>query len=238
MADPTAAPLAALAARLGYPPGDHGLLRDALTHKSYANEIGGLPHNERLEFLGDAVLGMIVADALMRAHPTASEGTLSRLRAGLVNSRSLAEAARKLDLGLALRLGKGETRTGGAEKASLLADAFEATLGAMHRDLGYGASRRLVLTVFGDQLGERETRLEDRDYKTRLQELSQAQFQETPAYEVVAEEGPDHEKAFEVSVFFDGKIQATGRGRSKKAAARDAARVAWDTMHQTPTEVS
>lgn len=226
--------LRALALRVGYPEGQVGRLREAMTHKSFANEAHDTtPYNERLEFLGDAVLGMVVADALMTAHPTAAEGTLSRLRAGLVNARSLAEAARNLGMGDALRLGKGEERSGGRKKASLLADAFEAMLGAVYVDLGFEAARTQVLQHFGGVVTHEETRAADRDHKTRLQELSQLRFQVAPVYALVASRGPDHQKQFEVAVSLGGHLMGQGAGASKKRAEREAARVACEHIIET-----
>jgi ribonuclease-3 len=223
--------LRALASRVGYAEGQLGRLREAMTHKSFANEANdGSPYNERLEFLGDAVLGMVVADALMAAHPKAAEGTLSRLRAGLVNARSLAEAARTLAMGDALRMGKGEERSGGRKKASLLADAFEAMLGAVYLDLGFEAARAQVLQHFGGVVSHEETRAADRDHKTRLQELAQLRFQVTPVYTLVNSRGPDHQKLFEVSVSLHGHEMGQGTGASKKRAEREAARVACERI--------
>lgn len=223
--------LRALAESLGYAPGQLGRLREALTHKSFANEVSdGTAFNERLEFLGDAVLGLVVADALMAAHPTASEGTLSRLRAGLVNGRSLAEAARHVGIDAALRLGKGEERSGGRKKTSLLGDAFEAMLGAVYLDHGFEAARAQVLAHFGGAVAHDETRAADRDYKTRLQELVQVRFQCAPVYTVLDSRGPDHQKVFEVAVSVGGQLLGQGHGPSKKRAEREAARVACERV--------
>lgn len=220
--------LADLAARLGYTEGVRGRLRTAVTHKSYANESDGrLRHNERLEFLGDAVVGLLVAHALMRAHPEAEEGTLSRLRASLVNARSLAEVARAIGIGPALHLGRGEEQSGGRRKNSLLADAYEAVLGAVYLDRGLEAVEALVEEHLGARIASIEVGLADRDYKTALQELVQASFHCTPDYEVTDEWGPDHAKEFEVTLRVAGELVAKGVGRSKKLAEREAARRAW-----------
>lgn len=217
-----------LAAELGYVGEDRGHLVEAFTHKSYSNEAPGQPpFNERLEFLGDAVLGMVVAEALMRQHPALPEGELSRLRASLVNARSLAEVAEGLGLGAALRLGRGETRSGGRRKASLLADAYEAMVGAVYLDFGLEAARARIHRDFGDRLVHSEPRLDDRDFKTRVQELVQQQTGEPPTYTVVAARGPDHDREFEVELAVGGEVVARGVGGSKKRAERAAARVAY-----------
>ncbi len=224
-------PLQTLADLLGYGEGDLGHLEVAVTHKSYANEAGGTAHNERLEFLGDAVVGLLVAELLMAAHPTLEEGRLSRLRASLVNSRSFADVARRhLDLGPTLRLGRGEEQSGGRDKDSLLADAYEAVLGAVYLDLGLEAVRILVDDHLGQQIRTSEVRAAHRDYKTVLQEVAQARFHRPPVYEVVEERGPDHEKEFEVEVTISGQLYGRGGGRSKKGAERQAARVALERL--------
>ena len=217
-----------LARLLGYADGASGRLLVAVTHTSFANEAEDpTEHNERLEFLGDAVLGLLVADALMEAHPSLEEGRLSRLRASLVNAKSLADVARDhLDLGRLLRLGRGEQQSGGRSKDSLLADAYEAVLGAVYLDLGLPAAEHLVRAHLGRQIADLEVRAAHRDYKTTLQELVQARFRTRPEYVVVGEEGPDHEKLFEVSLRVCGEEVARGRGRSKKTASRAAAREA------------
>ncbi len=228
-------PLVELAARLGYTDGAYGRLPTAITHKSHANESNaGIAHNERLEFLGDAVVGLLVAHALMRAHPDVEEGTLSRLRASLVNARSLAEVARGLGLGSVLRLGRGEEQSGGRRKDSLLADAYEAVLGAVYLDRGLEAAELLVEAHLGERIVSVEVGHADRDYKTALQELVQANFHCTPAYEVSDEWGPDHAKEFEVTLHVAGELVARGVGRSKKLAEREAARRAWRQYQAEP----
>ncbi len=217
-----------LASAVNYPQGCLGKLPTAVTHKSFANEAGkGTLHNERLEFLGDAVLGLLVAEGLMAAHPEAPEGTLSRLRASLVNARSLAEVAGKLGIGDCLRLGRGEDQSGGRRKDSLLADAYEAVLGAAYLDNGLEAARALVEAHFGADIRKPEVRPTDRDYKTRLQEAVQAEYACTPVYRLVGSRGPDHAKEFLVEIMVDGKVWGIGTGRSKKAAERAAASEAW-----------
>lgn len=217
-----------LAAELGYPDDWMGHLVEAFTHKSYANEQrGDVKYNERLEFLGDAVLGMVVADALMRRHPDLPEGELSRLRASMVNARSLAQVADVLHLGAALSLGRGETRSGGRQKSSLLADAYEAMIGALYLDMGLSAARARILADFEVRLQQSVPRLDDRDFKTRVQEIVQRDRGETPTYEVVGATGPDHERTFEVELRVGEAVMGRGSGRSKKRAERAAAREAY-----------
>lgn len=223
--------LARLAEALGYADDDRGHLTEAFTHKSFANEAPGeVAYNERLEFLGDAVLGMVVAEALMRRHPDLPEGELSRLRASLVNARSLAEVAEALDLGAALRLGRGETRSGGRRKGSLLADAYEAMIGAVYLDLGLEAARDRIASDFASRLVQSVPRMADRDFKTRVQEIVQREQGMTPTYHVVGSSGPDHERTFEVEMRVGEAVAGRGSGRSKKRAERAAARQAWMTL--------
>ena len=226
----------ALALSLGYTD-DLGHLPIALTHKSYTNENAGAgSHNERLEFLGDAVVGLIVAAGLMEAHPAAEEGTLSRLRAGLVNSRSLAEVARSIELGDCIRVGRGELRSGGRDKDSLLADAYEAIIGAVYLDQGIDSVKAVLQRHFDQRFEEGETRLADRDYKTRLQELVQARFRCVPTYTVVRTEGPEHDKVFDVELELMDEVWGRGTGRSKKQAERAAARDAWETLKRAEAD--
>lgn len=214
---------------------DRSLLLAALTHSSYAHEqmqannhegqaAERVEHYERLEFLGDAVLDLVVSDLIMRKYPRASEGMLSRIRAGMVNAERLAELARRLEAGSFLRLGKGEESTGGRDKPSILADAFEALVGAVYFDAGYEAAFEVIrnhLQPLIDRLPPLD--LLD-DYKTPLQEKVQAILKTTPRYRVISEEGPDHEKTFEVEVIIDGRSRGRGQGHSKKEAEQDAAR--------------
>lgn len=219
-----------LAAMLGYED-DWGHLTEAFTHKSFSNETpGNPPFNERLEFLGDAVLGMVIADALMGRHPDLPEGELSRLRASMVNARSLAEVAESLHLGAALRLGRGEMRSGGRRKLSLLADAYEAMVGAVYLDRGLEAAREQILSDFDSRLARSVPLLDDRDFKTRVQEILQRDRGLTPTYVVVDTRGPDHDREFEVELQVEGQILGTGTGRSKKRAERAAAREAYLAM--------
>jgi ribonuclease-3 len=216
-----------LMTRLGYRFADMALVQRALTHRSRVNEQGEAEaHNERLEFLGDAVLDLVIGELLMRRLPDAREGRLSKLRAIVVSEASLAAGARALQLGDFLRLGRGEEQTGGREKSSILADALEALFGAVYLDGGFenasGVIRRLleplVEQAVAGHLGA--------DYKTRLQELSQARLRQIPAYEVVDQRGPDHAKIFVVVVRLDGRELARAEGHSKKEAEQEAARLA------------
>ena len=211
--------------RLGYQFTDRSLLENALTHSSYANEHrdAGMSSNERLEFLGDSVLGMVVADHLYREHPRMPEGELTRTRAALVCEGSLVEVARALDLGKYLRLGKGEDAGGGRERPSILADATEAVLAAIYLDGGIAQARRVIRTLI---LGNEEEMSASRDYKTALQELVQRESGQKLAYRLVAEEGPDHAKRFSVEVELNGKTVGAGEGRTKKAAEQNAAKAA------------
>ncbi|WP_165988715.1 ribonuclease III [Streptomyces sp. YIM 98790] len=230
----TASSLAVLEGRLGYKP-EPALLVRALTHRSYAYENGGLPTNERLEFLGDSVLGLVVTDTLYRTHPDLPEGQLAKLRAAVVNSRALAEVARSLDLGSFVRLGRGEEGTGGRDKASILADTLEAVIGAIYLDQGLEAADELVHRLF-DPLIERSAGLgAGLDWKTSLQELSAAQNLGVPEY-VITESGPDHEKTFTAAARVGGVAYGTGTGRSKKEAEQQAAETAWRAIRATPAD--
>src|SRR3974390_2757143 len=202
------------------------LLERALTHRSFAYENGGLPTNERLEFLGDAVLGLIVTDALFREYPDLPEGHLAKLRAAVVNMRALAEVARGLHLGDYVRLGRGEEGTGGRDKPSILADTLEAVIGATYIDCGLGAARARVHRVF-DPVIERSALLgAGLDWKTSLQELTAVHGLGVPEY-VVKDSGPDHQKLFRATVRVGSRELGSGGGGSKKAAEQLAAEQAW-----------
>ncbi|RMI34700.1 ribonuclease III [Streptomyces triticirhizae] len=223
-----AASLATLEGRLGYQL-EPALLVRALTHRSYAYEHGGLPTNERLEFLGDSVLGLVVTDTLYRRHPDLAEGQLAKLRAAVVQARALAEVARGLDLGAFVRLGRGEEGTGGRDKASILADTLEAVIGAVYLDQGLDAADELVHRLF-DPVIERSSNLgAGLDWKTSLQELSAAEGLGVPEY-VIGESGPDHEKTFTAAARVGGQTYGTGTGRSKKEAEQQAAETAWRSI--------
>jgi ribonuclease-3 len=203
-----------------------GLLERALTHRSYAYENGGLPTNERLEFLGDAVLGLIVTDTLFRKYPDLPEGQLAKLRAAVVQMRALADVARSLRLGSYVRLGRGEEGTGGRDKSSILADTLEALIGAVYFECGLSAAHRLVHRLF-DPVIDRSAGLgAGLDWKTSLQELTASGFLGVPEYHV-EESGPDHQKFFRASVRVAGRTYGSGSGRSKKEAEQQAAEAAW-----------
>ncbi|KQS58123.1 ribonuclease III [Geodermatophilus sp. Leaf369] len=209
-----------------------GLLALALTHRSFAYEHGGLPTNERLEFLGDSVLGLVVTDELYRSQPDLPEGQLAKLRASVVNMTSLAGVARSLGdggVGPHLLLGRGETSTGGREKDSILADALEALLGAVHVGLGLDAAGAIVHRLFDPLLVESSTRGAGLDWKTSLQELGSAQGLGAPVYEVESD-GPDHAKSFTAAVLLAGQVRGAGDGRTKKAAEQMAAEDAWRAL--------
>jgi ribonuclease III len=211
-------------------PGD--LLILALTHRSYAYEHGGLPTNERLEFLGDSVLGLVVTDELYRSQPDLPEGQLAKLRASVVNMTSLAGVARSLGtggIGPHLLLGRGEETTGGREKDSILADALEALIGAVHLGCGLDSAGELIHRLFDPLLAESATRGAGLDWKTSLQELGAARGLGPPSYRV-EDDGPDHAKVFTASVLLAGEVRGTGTGRTKKAAEQEAAEVAWRSI--------
>lgn len=220
--------------QLGFKFREREHLKRALTHRSYANEsrLPATDHNERYEFLGDAVLELSISQLLMEQFPNHTEGELSKLRASVVNEVQLAELARGLHLGEFLYLGKGEEQTGGREKASLLADAFEAILGAMYQDRGWEKTfvvvHRIYTPVFravgaGDYI---------KDFKTQLQEESQSRFHAIPRYRLVNESGPDHQKVFEINLFIGEELYGVGTGLSKKAAEQEAAKEALEKLHE------
>ncbi|MBN1282212.1 MAG: ribonuclease III [Proteobacteria bacterium] len=200
-------------------------LRRALTHKSYANELrmAYADHNERLEFLGDAVLELAISHLLMERFTEFPEGELSKLRAAVVNEGQLAEIAREVGLGDYLYLGKGEDQTGGRDKPSLLSDALEAVFGAIYLDRGFGKAFVVIEGLYEDLLERAGGVGFVRDFKTRLQEVSQARFRAVPRYRLASTTGPDHAKTFEVQLFIQDTLWGTGCGASKKAAEQAAA---------------
>lgn len=218
---------------LGYRFKDPALLVRALTHVSYERQKSE-GHNEVLEFLGDAVLDLAVSDLLIQRNPEKSEGVLSKMRAALVNSTVLAEKAANLNLGSLLRIGKGEELSGGRDKPSILAGAFEAVLGAIYRDGGYEPAHRVVERYFGADVTAKK--LGQHDYKTRLQEISQMLFRAPPAYRVVSETGPDHEKFFVTEITVGGKVLGKGEGRSKKQSEQEAAKQALQALQKGGAE--
>ena len=219
-------------AAIGYDFSDPALLQLALAHRSWCAENGQVESNERLEFLGDAVLGLAVADEIFRHHPDLPEGQLAKLRAGVVNSATLADIARSIDLGSALLLGKGEAATGGADKQSILADALEAIIGAVYLDGGFVAAQTLVLhlwqPVIADALREGPGGF---DHKTRLQEMAVAAFDRAPDYRVDTS-GPDHARIFRASVAVGAEVLGAGTGSSKKEAEQAAAREAVQALNR------
>jgi ribonuclease III len=215
-----------LRAALGNPTLDPELLERALTHRSFAYENGGLPTNERLEFLGDAVLGVVVTETLYVTHPELSEGRLAKLRAAVVNARALAEVGREIGLGDHVKLGRGEQVTGGRGKSSILSDTLEAVLGAIHISGGFEVSSQVVHLLF-DPLIEAASALgAGLDWKTSLQELAAEHGFGVPEY-VIADDGPDHMKTFTAQVRVADQLYGNGVGRSKKEAEQAAAETAY-----------
>lgn len=212
--------------KIGYSFRDRRLLENALTHSSYANEhrTAKVPSNERLEFLGDSILGLVVADHLYRTRPDLPEGDLTRIRAALVCEGSLVEVARGLDLGSYLKLGKGEDHGGGRARPSIQADAVEAMLAAVYLDGGIGQARKLIHKLILNQ--EEERTAAGRDYKTALQELVQRESGQVLSYHLTGEKGPDHDKIFAMEVLLNGQPIGAGQGRSKKEAEQAAAKAA------------
>jgi ribonuclease-3 len=210
---------------------DEPLLLRALTHRSYAYENGGLPNNERLEFLGDSVLGLVVTDSLYRQHPDLAEGQLAKLRAAVVNMRALADVARTFDLGEYVMLGKGEEATGGRDKASILADTLEALIGMVFLVAGIDRAATFVHHHFDAIIEEAATLGAGLDWKTSLQEMAASASLGSPDYRV-EEQGPDHEKEFHARVVFGDEVLGEGRGRSKKEAEQRAAKEAWHAIEE------
>ena len=212
--------------KLGYHFSNVALLENALTHSSYANEhkAAGFESNERLEFLGDSVLGMVVADYLYRNCPSLPEGDLTRLRAGLVCEGNLVLVAKELDLGRCLKLGKGEELGGGRNRPSILADAVESVLAAVYLDGGIGAARKLIQHFILDHISR--VHQATKDNKTALQEIIQRKSGQTLTYELIGAEGPDHCKVFRMQVLLNGNPIGVGEGRSKKEAEQAAAAAA------------
>jgi ribonuclease-3 len=216
--------------RLGYAFRAPGLLEQALTHRSR-----GARHNERLEFVGDAVLNMVVAASLYERFPSIDEGDLTRARASLVNRDTLARIARRLELGASLKLGDGELRSGGADRGSILADALEALFGAVFVDGGFEAARRVVTACYGDELAQADPVTLGKDPKTRLQEWLQARRVPVPDYAIVATAGEAHAQAFSVECRIPSLgVVATGEGTSRRGAEQDAATQAFEALTRNP----
>jgi ribonuclease III len=226
--------------RLGYRFGDIGLLENALTHRSFVNENPALPSkdNERLEFLGDAVLELTITDMLMRKFPDAAEGQLSKLRASVVNEQPLAELARRFRLGEFLLLGRGEETSGGRMKPSLLANAFESMIAALFLDSGFDRTAAFIESFFAPLIDQGGTTPVYRDYKTAVQEVCQIRFRDVPRYVLISEIGPDHDKRFETSLVVGERIIATGTGRNKKEAEQQAAKTAMQALQEMPDDGS
>lgn len=207
------------------------LLDQATTHRSYAYEHGGIPENERLEFLGDSVLGIVITECLYAKFPDVPEGQLAKLRAAVVNARACAEVARTLDLGRYMLLGRGEETTGGRDKSSILADAMEAVIGAVYLSSGLDASREFVLRMFGPLIDASAELGAGLDWKTSLQEAAADAGLGVPEY-LVTDQGPDHEKEFHARVRLGNEILGEGVGRSKKIAEQQAASHAYATLRE------
>jgi len=211
--------------QLGHQFADPTLLAQALTHKSYANEHRpeGVLDNERLEFLGDAVLDLVVSETLYQRQPSLSEGEMTRIRAEVVSEKGLGTLARSMGVGERLRLGRGEELTGGREKESLMADATEALFGAVFCDGGFSAVRPVILGLLDKLIRQAVATKSGLDAKTRLQEVLQARYGKLPRYFLTGSEGPDHDRSYQVEVRFDDETIAEGRGRTKKQAEQQAA---------------
>ncbi len=211
------------------------LITLALTHRSFAYESGGLPTNERLEFLGDSVIGLVITEELYQRFPDLDESRLSPLRSGVVSTRALADVARRLRLGESLRLGKGEEVTGGRDKSSILADALEALFGAIYVEHGLEGAKRAIVSMMSSAIDESLSRGVMLDGKTALQELLAARALGVPEYEI-AESGPDHAKEFQATAIVSGTRVSVGRGRSKREAEQEAARLAYEVLVESNQE--
>lgn len=223
-----------LEATIHYTFKDLDQLKRALSHKSYSNEmrLPSLEHNERLEYLGDAVLELCISDLLIHNFPQSREGEMSKIRASLVNETALADLARTINLGDYLFLGKGEEQCQGREKNSLLSDAFEALMGAVYLDAGFKMTFEIVKKIFLPEILRATKEDINRDYKTKLQEEVQIRFKEAPDYRLVNEQGPDHDKVFHVDVYVNGEKLSVGTGKSKKQAEQIAAKKALQVLQK------
>jgi len=230
-----ASPFDELEARLGVGFVDYELLARSLAHRSWCAENGEPESNERLEFLGDSVLGLVVTHYVFENFPNLPEGQLSEVRAGVVNARVLAEVAMELDLGAFVLLGKGEDAAGGREKQSILADAFEAVVAAVYLDQGFAVARELVLRCLEIRIREAAAGPGGSDFKTRLQEITAARALGRPRY-IVRDEGPDHAKHFFATVYVTDRVYGGGEGRSKKEAEQAAAWVAYSRLQDEAGE--
>lgn len=226
-------PMTTLEWKLGFRFINRNLLNRALTHKSFHNEnkSSSVGNNERLEFLGDSVLGLVLSDQLMRLYPDVQEGHLSKSRASLVNEQILTEVALELELNTLIRLGHGEKTSGGDSKPRLLSSTLEAILGAVYVDRGFDAASEVIINLFSERLKSVDLEVQfQQDFKTRLQEVIQEKFKATPTYDVINEAGPDHEKNFIVEVKMQDEVLAKGSGPSKKQASQEAARLALEGL--------
>jgi len=228
--DPTDQCLA-LQQRLGITFHDCGLLVQALTHRSYLAEVPDAMSNERLEFLGDAVLDLVVAEELFKRHADWPEGELTKAKASAVDERALERLARDWELGAYVLVSRGEESSGGRQRRAMLADAVEALIGAYFLDQGLDAVREFVLRALAPVMAQIERREHEHDYKTLLQELFQSRYQTAPDYEVLSETGPPHDRTFEIGVIFAGQVLGRGTGKSKKEAAQSAAA---EALHNIP----
>lgn len=223
-------PVSELQQQIAYAFRDPRLLERALTHKSFANENRLSEHNERMEFLGDSVLSLVVSELLMNALPDASEGELSRIRAAVVSEPSLAAVAREIGLGDFLLVGRGEEQTGGRDKDSLLADSLEALVASLYLDGGIEQAGSFITRFFKDRLDRVQTAGGTADHKTELQELCQERLKTLPEYRVASESGPDHRKEFTVELSIRGEVYGRGIGRNKKEAEQRAAKEALERL--------
>lgn len=221
-----------LASKLGVKINNYDLFLQAITHTSYAHEYNynEIQHNERLEFLGDAVLELIISEILYFRYPNLPEGQLTKLRATIVCEQSLLKVAHSLNLGEYLRLGRGEEASGGRERPSILADAVEALLGALYLEKGYKKTKKVVASCMKERLEKVDPRQSTVDFKTDLQELTQRKYEICPVYNIEQEIGPDHDKEFIAVVKLEDKIWARGKGKSKKEAEQEAAKYAWQKI--------
>lgn len=225
--------LSQLEERIGYSFADRDYLVRGLTHPSFATVSPEEKHNQRLEFLGDAVLGLVLAEALYKEFPNQREGTLTHYRSMLVKGQQLSELATEIDLGSFLRLGEAEDAQGGRERASILEDALEAVIGAVYMDAGLDGARSCVLKLFGPLKQRLDAQLDDHNPKGKLQELLQPSMgNNSIEYRVIEESGPDHCKEFSIEVWIDGECKGSGSGNSKKIAEEAAARMALATLQE------
>ncbi len=226
-------PLSDIQQRIGYRFGNQELLERALTHKSYANENRLSAHNERLEFLGDAVLNLIISKYLMNACPASNEGDLSRLRAAVVSEPALASIAREIGLGTYLLLGRGEEQTGGRDKDSLLANCLEALIASIYLDASNAAVEEFVIRIFEDLIKKTYASRNTLDYKTEIQEFCQERLKQLPEYRIAAETGPDHLKQFTIELVIKGEVYGRGIGKNKKEAEQRAAKEALRKLNRS-----